>query len=76
MQRTLAAILSANVVGCSALMEADETGTLAHLKDNRCEIFDLEVARVGRRVFKLMGDGALAEFSSAVAAGTIRPSLD
>jgi adenylate cyclase len=67
-QRKLTAILSADVVGYSGLMEADEAGTLQRLKDNRAKIFDPQVATAGGRVFKLMGDGALAEFSSIVAA--------
>ena len=68
MQRKLTAILSADVVGYSGLMEADETGTLERLKANRSAIFDPHVATHGGRVFKLMGDGALVEFSSVVAA--------
>src|SRR5471030_1609895 len=68
MQRKLTAILSADVVGYSGLMEADETGTLERLKANRAVIFDPHVATHGGRVFKLMGDGALVEFSSVVAA--------
>jgi adenylate cyclase len=67
-QRKLAVILSADIVGYSALMERDETGTLARLKSNRAAIFDPRVAAHGGRVFKLMGDGALAEFGSVVAA--------
>ena len=68
MQRKLTAILSADVVGYSGLMEADETGTLERLKANRSAIFDPNVAAHGGRVFKLMGDGALVEFPSVVAA--------
>ena len=68
MQRKLTAILCADVVGYSGLMEADETGTLERLKANRSRIFDLQVATHQGRVFKLMGDGALVEFSSVVAA--------
>ena len=68
MQRKLSAILCADVVGYSGLMEADETGTLERLKANRRSIFDPQVATHGGRVFKLMGDGALVEFSSVVAA--------
>jgi len=68
MQRKLTAILSADVVGYSGLMEADEAGTLQKLKDNRARIFDPAVAANGGRVFKLMGDGALAEFGSVMAA--------
>jgi adenylate cyclase len=68
MQRKLTAILSADVVGYSGLMEADETGTLERLKANRVKVFDPAVAANGGRVFKLIGDGALAEFPSVVAA--------
>src|SRR6266487_2871874 len=68
MQRRLTAILSADVVGYSGLMEADEAGTLERLKANRIRIFDPLVAAEGGRVVKLMGDGALVEFGSVVAA--------
>src|SRR5262245_27963334 len=68
MQRKLAATLSADVVGYSGLMEADEGGTHARLKETRRAIFDPCVARHAGRVVKDMGDGALIEFSSAVAA--------
>ncbi len=68
MQRKLTAILSADVVAYSSLMERDEAGTLERLKANRAAIFDPAVARHGGRQFKLMGDGALVEFSSVVAA--------
>jgi len=68
MQRRLTAILSADVVGYSGLMQADETGTMARLKENRSTVFDPLVAQHGGRIFKLMGDGALVEFASVVAA--------
>jgi adenylate cyclase len=68
MQRKLTAILSADVVGYSGLMEADEAGTLERLKTNRARIFDPHVNIHGGRVFKLIGDGALAEFPSVIAA--------
>ena len=68
MQRKLTVILSADVVGYSALMERDEAGTLHRLRANRAEIFDPRVAAHGGRVFKLMGDGALVEFASVVSA--------
>jgi adenylate cyclase len=68
MQRKLTAILSADVVGYSGLMEADEAGTLERLKANRSRIFDPSVATHGGRLFKLMGDGALVEFASVIAA--------
>ena len=68
MHRKLTAILSADVVGYSGLMQADETGTLERLKANRSRVFDPEVSTHGGRVFKLLGDGALVEFSSVIAA--------
>jgi adenylate cyclase len=68
MQRRLTAILSADVVGYSALMERDEAGTLQSLKANRAHLFEPCVARHGGRIVKLMGDGALVEFGSVVAA--------
>jgi adenylate cyclase len=68
MQRRLTAILSADVAGYSGLMEVDEAGTLERLKVNRSRIFDPFVAAQGGRVVKLMGDGALVEFGSVVAA--------
>ena len=69
-QRRLAAILSADVVGYSRLMGIDETGTLARLKVMRRDFFDPLIAAHSGRIFKLMGDGALVEFASAVDAVT------
>ena len=60
--------MSADVVGYSRMMEADEPGTLARLKANRNTIFDPQVAAHGGRIVKLIGDGALAEFASVVSA--------
>src|SRR5471032_428332 len=68
MQRKLTAILSADVVAYSSLMEKDEAGTMERLKVNRTRIFDPQVAIHGGRQFKLMGDGALVEFASVIAA--------
>jgi adenylate cyclase len=68
MQRRLTAILSADVAEYGGLMEADEAGTLERLKVNRSRIFDPCVAAQGGRIVKLMGDGALVEFGSVVAA--------
>jgi class 3 adenylate cyclase len=65
-QRRLAAILAADVVGYSRLMEQDETGTLATLKHRREEVLDPLLTQHQGRVVKLMGDGVLAEFASAV----------
>ncbi len=66
MQRRLAAILAADVVGYSKLMADDETGTLNALRTHRETLFDPETARRGGRIVKLMGDGTLVEFPSVV----------
>jgi adenylate cyclase len=68
MQRKLAAILVADVVGFSGLMERDEVGTLSALKADREEIIDPRITAQGGRIVKSMGDGLLVEFASAVAA--------
>ena len=65
-QRRLAAILSADVVGYSRLMGVDEAGTLARLQALRAEAVDPAIAAHGGRIVKLMGDGALVEFGSVV----------
>jgi adenylate cyclase len=65
-ERRLAAILAADVVGYSALMERDEDRTLARLKALREELTDPLIAEHHGRVVKLMGDGTLVEFASVV----------
>src|SRR5215831_10190553 len=65
-QRRLAAILAADVVGYSRLLEQDEAGTLAVLKARRRNILNPLVAEHHGRIVKVMGDGALVEFGSAV----------
>jgi adenylate cyclase len=70
LQRRLAAILSADVVGYSRLMGIDEAGTLARLNALRRELMDPAIAAHSGRIVKLMGDGALVEFASAVDAVT------
>src|SRR5215468_2372907 len=65
-QRRLAAILAADVVGYSRLMEQDEAGTLAALKERRKGILGPLVAEHHGRIIKVMGDGVLVEFASAV----------
>ena len=67
-QRRLAAILAADVVGYSGLMEKDEAGTLARLQSLRAKIIDPKIAEHGGRIVKTMGDGVLVEFPSAVTA--------
>ena len=65
-ERRLAAILAADVVGFSRLMEVDETGTLARLKTHRLELIDPVIAKNRGRIIKTTGDGMLAEFHSVV----------
>jgi adenylate cyclase len=65
-ERRLAAILSADVVGYAKLMGADEESTLARLQAHRKQFIDPTIAEHRGRIVKLMGDGALVEFASAV----------
>jgi TolB-like protein/class 3 adenylate cyclase/Tfp pilus assembly protein PilF len=65
-QRRLAAIVVADVVGYSRLMEEDEVSTLAVLKERRATILQPVVRAHGGRIAKVMGDGVLLEFPSAV----------
>ena len=64
--RRLAAILAADVVGYSRLIERDEAGTLERLKAHRKALIEPLIAEHQGRVVKLMGDGALCEFGSVV----------
>src|SRR6476660_6357571 len=64
--RKLAAILAADVVGYSRLMGANEAGTLSALKRHREAVFDPAVAAHSGRIVKLIGDGVIAEFGSVV----------
>ena len=67
-ERRLAAILAADVVGYTRLMEANEEHTLAVLRQHRRDFLDPAVARHGGRIFKVMGDGFLVEFASVISA--------
>ena len=64
--RRLAAVLAADVVGYSRLMQRDESGTLSALANWRRSILEPIILEWGGRVVKLMGDGVLVEFGSAV----------
>jgi class 3 adenylate cyclase len=66
MERRLAAILAADVVGYSRLVERDEAGTLAAVDHRRKTILEPLVATHRGRIVKLMGDGVLVEFASAI----------
>jgi adenylate cyclase len=68
MERRLAAILAADVVGYSRLIGVDEEGTLERLKAHRRELIDPKIAEHQGRIVKTMGDGVLVEFASAVKA--------
>src|SRR5438552_7092222 len=63
-ERRLSAILAADMVGYSRLMEADETGTLARLRTHRLELVDPAIAKNKGRIIKTTGDGMLVEFQS------------
>src|SRR5437764_1441567 len=65
--RKLAAILSADIAGYSALMSADEESTFRKLGLVRKAILPI-IERFGGRIIDLAGDGILAEFASAVRA--------
>jgi adenylate cyclase len=67
-RRRLAAIMAGEVVGFSRLMEANEEGTLTALRTLRHDVLEPAVARHEGRIFKLTGDGFLAEFASALEA--------
>ncbi len=67
-QRRLAAILAADVVGYSRMVAADEAGALAALRAARAELLDPSIDAHGGRIVKTMGDGVLVEFPSAVEA--------
>src|SRR2546421_9320378 len=65
-QRRLAAIIAADVVGYSKMMGRDEAGTLTRLKQLRAEFLHPKVREYGGRIVKTTGDGTLIEFPSAV----------
>ncbi|MBM7045233.1 adenylate/guanylate cyclase domain-containing protein [Rhizobium lusitanum] len=67
-ERRLAAILAADVVGYSRLLEANEEDTLNALRQHRRELFDPAVASHGGHIIKVMGDGFLVEFGSVLSA--------
>lgn len=68
MERRLAAILAADVVGYSRLIRADEEGTLAAFSALRADLIDSSLREHHGRTVKLMGDGILVEFASVVGA--------
>jgi adenylate cyclase len=67
-QRRLAAILAADVVGYSALMQRAEEATYAEFERLKRELIGPSLCRHEGRLIKTTGDGALAEFASPLAA--------
>ena len=65
-QRKLAAILAADVVGYSRMMGSDEVGTIARLKARRADTIAPVIAAYRGRIVKEIGDGFLVEFASIV----------
>lgn len=66
--RKLVAIVMADVVGYSRLMERDEAGTHARLRELRGELVDPKIAEHRGRTVQTSGDGMLLEFPSATSA--------
>ncbi len=62
-ERRLAAMLAADVVGYSRMMGADGAGTLARLKQLRHDVFDPNTEKFGGRLFKTTGDGRFASLT-------------
>jgi adenylate cyclase len=67
-QRRLAAILAADVVGYSALLQRAEEATYAEFERLKQELIAPSLSRHQGRLIKTTGDGALVEFASPLAA--------
>jgi adenylate cyclase len=65
-ERRLAAVLAADVVGYSRLMGTDELGTLRILNEHHLELVEPSIAAYKGRIVKTTGDGILVEFAGAV----------
>lgn len=74
MEHRLAAIVAADMVGYSRLMEVDERGTLARLRTHRIELIDPVIDKNRGRIIKTTGDGLLVEFQSV--ADAVRASIE
>ncbi len=68
MERRLAAIFAADVVGYSRLVGLDEEGTIERFNAHRRELIDAKIAEHSGRIVKTTGDGLLVEFASPVKA--------
>src|SRR3984957_10463010 len=65
-ERRLAAVLAADVVGYSRLMGIDELGTLTALHEHQLQLIEPSIAAYKGRIVKTTGDGILIEFADAV----------
>ena len=70
MERRLAAILAADIVGYSRLMDRDESRTILLLNELQSNVIEPVTSQHGGRIFKTLGDGFLVEFTSVVKATT------
>ncbi len=68
MERRIAAILAGDMVGYSRLTELDEAGTLARHRLHMAELIKPAIERMSGHIFKLTGDGMIAEFGSVIEA--------
>jgi adenylate cyclase len=68
LQRRLAAVAFADVVGFTTLMESDDTQTILRWKALRENLLEPKIAEHGGQLIQVMGDGLFIEFDSAVAA--------
>ena len=73
-RRKITAIMSADVVGYSKLMAADEAGTIERQKAHRAALIDPKIAQYGGRIVKTTGDGLLVDFPSVIEA--VRCAVD
>jgi len=74
-ERRLVAILAADIVGYSRLVEQDEAATLAGIKNLRREVIDPLLTQHHGRIVKLTGDGAIVEFGSVVDAVNVAVAI-
>ena len=67
-QRRLAAIVFADVVSYSKLIQKNELQTINSFKSHKIQLFDPLISKFGGRLVKTIGDGILMEFPSAIKA--------
>ena len=67
-QRRLAAIVFADVVSYSKLIQKNELRTINSFKSHKTQLFEPLISKFGGRLVKTIGDGMLMEFASAIKA--------